>query len=233
MYLHVLDRSPHESAKYLADLHLGPSITTYAKLFSTAVIETSKDIELVRIKNLDVAGNVIGVRIEYRLGKHVLMPPVNDPGFRPWIDWIKAEYQRAWWVVATCWGLDTERRHRFGETLNHHSDHARMNLWAQGQVCDVFPRKGLPIASSLPIVIPGKDLSDVDPIEAYRSNYACLGGKMRWTKRSKPEWLGGPVTKKSSVQSSGPAVCSTCGSDAGGELCGLTNCPLQEGQLLP
>lgn len=215
MYLHVLDKSPFESAKAHADVHLGPTITACAKLFSTAVIEAAGDkIEIVR--------NASGIK-EFRLGDISFLPPIRNEQFRPWIDWVKADYNRAWWLVTFSWMLQKEREFRFGSRVPDHSDHVRLNLWAQQGATSILGKTHKSV-HDVPLVLPpdAQIADNPDAIIEYRFYYMKLQQrtKMRWSgARPKPEWMGGPKA------SSAPKVCEKCGSDAG--ACAEADCPLK------
>lgn len=234
MYFPVLDRSPKVSASYYADVHISPVITLCAQLFSTAVQQIAPD-RLIIQKNVDGFRKVFFKAFD---GAELhLLPPIRNPQFQPWIDWIKQEYQRAWWIITTAWMLDKELVRRF-PGVKANVDQIRLNLWTQGGATRVFQKSGITV-DNFPLVLPENvktaDHLVGDTIDTYRHFYASLQQqhRMKWTNTPKPEFLGGP--KVTSLVTSEGVYCGICSptskvgkpSSAG---CGNEGCPWKEGE---
>ena len=221
-YLSVLSNSPKDVAEATADIHLNNSIVMCAKLLSTA-IQVQAPEKLLKNK---MAGGVVR---EYLFDDALtLLPPIKAPQFTPWIDWIRKEYQHAWWLVTLAWFLDKELTERFDGNAPKHPMDVKIQAWVKWGVTKLFPKspkKDL-LEWEFPVVLPSYTgfLQYTDPVKIYREYYSQLlkkGLRMKWTKRGIPTWLTMPSTSLVCAK-----VCSECGAvGADARICTVESCP--------
>jgi hypothetical protein len=212
-YIMVLDQSPKAIAEATADVHLRPTITTIAKILSTGVRRAAP----TEVKEYT---NGHGVR-RYIAFDQIILPPLRDDRFTPWVEWVLKEYNRAWWLVTLSWFLDKELISRFGEGIPP-SDHLKVQEWVKAGITRAFTKNNIK-DWDFPVVLPNQSLVVKGiAIDTYREYYKTLPTKarMKWTGRGKPLWMTGiPVVSEKEK-------CGVCTSDVpDARMCPVEGCP--------
>lgn len=173
--LFVLHDIPTTSVPLLADIHLRPTLLTAYKVLSAAIQRVAQK-EIVIEKNMD------GVK-EFKYHGFSLLPPY--PQDNPWVSWVAKNYSHFWWLVETAWYADKELTYRFN--VPQSSSYLKITKWVEEGAARHFPKFDSKIVSGWPASfnIAG------DEIKARREHYKILQQKirMKWTNRSKPEFM--------------------------------------------
>lgn len=208
-----------------ADIHINQTITTIVKLLSTAAITIAPDRVQKQVAEHGVRQFVLKGYADEKL---IMLPPLKHPMYDPWVNWIMAEYNHAWWLVTLAWFLAKEQGNRFGDGQARNPMYLQLQEWVKGGVTKVFPKKEKTGQTDwdFPVVVPHISplkTQGLDPLVAYRLHYKELlasGTKMKWTGKPMPEWLG-PIAD--------PKWCMICQkNDPDARICGESRCPTKK-----
>lgn len=236
MSLFVLDPTPVLAAKNAADIHLVPLMLNIARVISTAVQELGETKKEVKEG---------GVRVyRTKIGEHLVetLTPIRNPksDLRPWVDWVKKEYGRFWWMIQYAWMCDKERIQRFNlEPNQNHEIYLILQNLVQKGAADLFPKDKSLVGNWLFPITTSKAIACRDtPIETYRAAYReyrknpVYGIKLKWTRAEEPAWLNQVVTtpRLLPVPVNSCQVCSNSNVDP--RMCDFSGCPGKAGLLL-
>lgn len=194
MNLYALSPLPMENARFHADVHLRPAITTTMKIISDT-FHHAHGKGIIKVNAIQKKAD-----LTYWIDGQQLLPPNRNPSV--WSKWAALNRVNLWWLVDLSFQLNLELRNRLGG--GDQADCMKIQQWAISGIIGAF----IPLPSKerfldglrdeFPLCVPfseilklGDDVIKKSVVDIYKAHYASRKGyvRMKWTKRERPSFM--------------------------------------------